>query len=216
MEKTIIGFVIIYGIVITIIPQILYNYLSFTRFITYVANVDLIANILSTNFPDYFKLTYDNDSKSLIGYISFNLITLYALSGIFLYGLQLKLIGHNDIVSFRSMIAVSVITFTLPTLLIPYLTKHFTKLTNYIALNHIKGDHKTKDEKTNEHILTKKTIKLISVIVSTFIALFFILLEGYFIENYLQIHKYDAKGKRVFGKKHNNPLESFFKDNKFF
>ena len=216
MEETIIGFVIIYGIVIIIIPHILYNYFPFTHFITYISNVDLISNVLSTNFPEYFKLTYDPNTTSMLGYISFNIITLYSLSGIFLYGLQLKLIGHNDIVSFRSMIAVSVITFTLPTLLIPYLTKQFTKIAHHIALDHIDGDHKKEDEDTNETILREDTIKIISITVSSCIAIFFILIEGYFIENYLQTHKYDTKGKRVFGNKHNNPLETLFKDNKFF
>ena len=215
MEKIIIGFVIIYGMVITLIQNMLYKYFIFTGFITYIANVDLISNVLATNFPDYFKLTYNTNPKSIIGYISYNIITLYALSGIFLYGLQLKLMGHNDLISFRSMIAVSVITFTLPTMLIPYFTKKCTNLINYIALNHIEGDHKTKNKINNEYILTNKTSKLISVIVSSFIAISFILVEGFFIENYIHKHKYNFK-KRVFGKKRQNPLEILFKDNNLF
>ena len=212
MEKVIIGYIIIYGVFLVIIPNILYKYFPFTQFITYVANVDLIANVLATNFPEYFETTYNPESHSLIGYISFNIITLFALSGIFLYGLQLKLIGHSDIVSFRSMIAVSVITFTLPTLLIPYLTKHFTKLSNHIAKHYIDGDHKTKHETEDEMILTDEAVKLIYLIVSCFIALFFIIAEGYFIEHYIQKHNYTSKGKRIFGTKHNNPLESLFKN----
>ncbi len=212
MDKSIIGFTFIYTIILTLIPYLLYNYSRFTRFITYVANVDLIANVLATNFPDYFNNTYNTKTNSFIGYLSFNFITLYALSGIFLYGLQLKLVGHSDSVSFKSMIAVSIITFTLPTLLIPYLTHYLNIFSKHIALNYIKGEHKTKDETTQEIKLTNKVIDNISIIISILIASMFILVEGYFIENY--IHRKNIiplKGKRVFGDKHNNPLEILFK-----
>ena len=83
MDKSIIGFTFTYTIILTLIPYLLYNYSRFTRFITYVANVDLIANVLATSFPDYFKNAYDTKTNSFIGYLSFNFITLYALSGIF-------------------------------------------------------------------------------------------------------------------------------------
>ena len=75
MDKSIIGFIIIYGFVLTILPYFLYNHIRFTRFITYVANVDLIANVLATNHPEYFKHAYNIDSESIIGYISFNIIS---------------------------------------------------------------------------------------------------------------------------------------------
>ena len=83
MNKIIIGFAFIYGIVLTCIPYYLYKFSIFTNFITYIANVDLIANVLATNFPDYFKLVYNITPESIVGYISFNIITLIALSGIF-------------------------------------------------------------------------------------------------------------------------------------
>ena len=212
MNKSIIGFIIIYGSVLTIIPFLLYNYSRFTRFITYVANVDLIANVLATSFPKYFKNAYDTKTSSFTGYLSYNFITLYALSGIFLYGLQLKLVGHNNSIAFKSMIAVSIITFTLPTLLIPYLTHYLNKLSKHIATNYIKEKHKSKDETNQEIKLTDDVIDNISIIISMLIAIIFILIEGYIIENF--IHRDDIiplKGKRVFGYKHNNPLEIMFK-----
>ena len=212
MNKTIFGFFAMYVFILYVIPYILYNYAKFTSFITYIANVDLIANVLATNFPSYFKYTYDSDSKTLLGYLSFNVISLYALSGIFLYGLQLKLVGHNNNVAFKSMIAVSIITFTLPTLLIPFLTRYIKIHTKHIAKNYIKGSHIEVDEKKNEIKLTNEAVDYISIFVSSAIAIFFILIEGYFIENYIHKETIKNKGLRVFGERHNNPLESLFKD----
>ena len=211
MDKSIVGFIIIYGIVLTIIPYYLYNFSRFTRFITYVANVDLIANVLATCLPKYFKSMYDTRTTTFSSYLSYNIITLYALSGIFLYGLQLKLVGHSDFVSFKSMIAVSIITFTLPTLLIPYLTHYLNILSKHLALDYIQREHKTKDETSQEIKLSNEIIDNITIVVSIVIASIFIILEGFFIENY--IHKKDIipiKGKRLFGIRRNNPLEFLF------
>ena len=212
MNKIIIGFFIVYVIILYVIPHLLYKFAKFTTFITYIANVDLIANVLATNIPDYFKYTYNDQSKSLLGYLSFNILSLYSLSGIFLYGLQLKLVGHNNSTAFKSMIAVSIITFTLPTLLIPYLTRYIKKHTKHIAKNYIKGRHIEVNEENNEIKLTNEAINYISIIVSSVIALLFILLEGYYIENYIHKETSIKKGIRVFGTRHNNPLETLFKD----
>lgn len=211
MEKQIFGFIFMYFFVIYAISYYLYTYAPFTRFITYLANVDLIANVLATNFPDYFKLAYNIDPESIIGYLSFNIITLLALSGIFLYGLQLKLIGHSNTISFRSMIVVSIITFTLPTMLIPYLTKYIKKGAEHIALHYIEGEHIKQSEKTQEKLLTEQAINKISVAISIAIAVAFIFTEGYVIENLIHKHNFKAKGRRLFGDKHENPLESLFK-----
>lgn len=211
MEKQIFGFIFIYIFVIYSICHYLYKYAPFTRFITYLANVDLISNVLATNFPDYFKLAYNIGPESLIGYLSYNIITLLALSGIFLYGLQLKLIGYNDNITFRSMIVVSIVTFTLPTMLIPYLTKYIKKGAEHIALHYIEGEHIKQSEKTQEKILTDEAINRISIVISISIALGFIFTEGFIIENLLQKHIYTSKGRRVFGNRHENPLEFLFK-----
>tara|TARA_B100001063_G_C16664716_1_gene502981 strand:+ start:406 stop:1047 length:642 start_codon:yes stop_codon:yes gene_type:complete len=212
MNKNIIGFAIVYIIILYVIPHILYKFAKFTSFITYIANVDLLANVLATNIPSYFKYTYDNESKTLLGYLSFNIISLYALSGIFLYGLQLKLVGHNNNIAFKSMIAVSIITFTLPTLLIPFLTRYIKKQTKHIATYYIKGKHVKVDETNNEIKLTDEAVDHISIIVSSVIALLFILVEGYFIEHFIHKDIISKKGLRVFGIRHNNPLETLFKD----
>ena len=211
MNKNIFGFLFIYVFLIYIVGYLLYTYAPFTRFITYIANIDLMANVLATNFPDYFKLSYNIEPESIIGYISFNIITLISLSGIFLYGLQLTLIGHSNIVSFRSMILVSIITFTLPTMLIPYITKHVKSFVHHIALNYIEGEHLEKSEETKEIKLTDEVINKIAIFISIGVAVGFIFLEGYVIENHVHKHNFSAKGRRIFGKKHDNPLENLFK-----
>ena len=185
MNKHIFGFLFVYVIILYVIPNILYKFANFTSFITYVANVDLITNVLATNIPDYFKYTYDTTSKTIFGYISFNIISLYALSGIFLYGLQLKLLGHNNTIAFKAMIIVSIITFTLPTLLIPFLTRYIKKRVKYIAKKYIEGSHKKLDETKYEIKLTDDAIDHLSIIVSMVIAMLFIIIEGYIIEHYV-------------------------------
>ncbi len=213
MNKIIIGFAFIYGIVLTCIPYYLYKFSIFTNFITYIANVDLIANVLATNFPDYFKLVYNITPESIVGYISFNIITLIALSGIFLYGLQLKLIGYSNSISFRSMIIVSIITFTLPTLLIPYFTKYFKKYSEDIMFYYISLQHEDSEKKKKDEILTDEVITNIGIFISMAIATAFIFIEGYIIEHLVHHHKYTAKGRRLFGTRHNNPIEYLIKGN---
>jgi hypothetical protein len=212
MEKQIFGFIFIYFFAIFCVCYYLYKYSPFIRFITYLANVDLIANVLATNFPEYFKLAYNIEPDSVIGYISYNIISLIALSGIFLYGLQLKLIGYSDIITFRSMIVVSITTYTLPTMLIPYLTKYFKKLSENIALQFINLDNIRHSEKKKVTVLTDETINRISIFISISIALTFIFIEGFIIEHLVHKHNYTANGRRIFGSKHNNPLESLFKN----
>ena len=128
-----------------------------------------------------------------------------------MYGLQLKLVGYSDAVSFKSMLAVSIITFTLPTLLIPYLTHYLNILSKHIALYYIKREHKTKDEAKQEIKLTNEVIDNITIIVSIVIASLFIIVEGYIIENFIHKHDIPMKDKRLFGYKHNNPLEFMLK-----
>lgn len=211
MIKYIFGFFFMYVIVICSITYFLYRYLPFSTFVTYLANVDLIANVLSTNFPEYFKLVYNTSPESVLGYISYNIITLLALSGVFIYGLQLKLIGHNNVTTFRSMIVVSIVTFTLPTMLIPYLTKYCKKLAEKMVGKYI--DIKDKDEKTKKEDinLSDNLINRISIIISITIALGFIFAEGFIIENIVHKHNFTAHGRRLFGKRHSNPLENLFK-----
>ena len=57
-KNDVIGFLSLYLIFVFLIPYLTFNYMSFEMFITYFANVDIIANVLSVNYPDYFIKWY--------------------------------------------------------------------------------------------------------------------------------------------------------------
>lgn len=155
--QTIIGYIVIYVIVILYIPYFLFYSANTTIFLTYFANVDIIANILSINFPSYFKNVYNINPSNVLQYISYNIISLVALSGIFIHGLGLKNKGyHSDISILLSLVLMSIITWILPTQLIPYLE------------NKVKKKYNIKN--TTYHVIT-----------TTIISLFFILIEGFLI-----------------------------------
>lgn len=114
-----IGFIIMYTLVTFIVPYILFHYAPFSIFITYFANVDIVANILSVNFPNYFVKWYSVYNDTLRGYLSFNIISVIALSGIFYFGLVAK--GRSNYEKWAIMIIMSIVTWTLPTLGIPFM-----------------------------------------------------------------------------------------------
>jgi hypothetical protein len=155
--KNVIGFIIIYPIVLFIIPYYLYFNAHNTLFLTYFANVDIIANILSINFPSYFKNYYDIDPEGISQYVSYNAISIAALSGIFIHGIGLKNTNrHSDLAILATLILMSIITWTLPTQLIPYITKK------------IKEYYNIKD-------------KTYDILITTLVSLFFIVIEGILI-----------------------------------
>lgn len=169
-SKTIIGTIVIYGVVLLAIPYYLLHHSSKTIFITYFANVDIVSNILSINFPSYFKHVYNINPDNVVEYISYNIISLIALSGIFIHGLSQKNEGMNDLNIFTTMVIMSIVTWTLPTQLIPYLV-----------------------EKTKEKLNVKK--EDYDILITTLISGAFIILEGILISLYLHyskrgIHKY--------------------------
>lgn len=120
-NKDVIGFIIIYFIVVLIIPYILFHYASFTVFVTYFANVDIISNVLAVNFPDYFIKWYTVYNNTLSGYISYNTLNIIALSGIFYFGI--KDFKHSKTEKFIIMIIMSIFTWTLPSLGIPFMNE---------------------------------------------------------------------------------------------
>ena len=173
-EPSIIGqtfaFFIIYIVVITVIPYYLFHHAPFSIFITYFANVDIVCNILAINYPFMFDKIYDISPTTFLTYVSYNIISLIALSGIFLYGLESKNHKMSDSNIFISMIVMTIVTWTLPTDGIPYITK---KILNYVKLN---------------NIVPHKNDKDVLLFISTIVSLGFILLEGIFIHMFL-IHK---------------------------
>lgn len=131
-----IGAIIIYIGVIVIIPYLLFKYLPFSLFITWFANVDIVANVLSINWPEYFKKVYDINPKTLMEYLSYNVISLVALSGIFIHGLRQH--KENKLKTLVIMIVMSIITWTLPTQGIPLVNK---KIDEYIISHNEHIDH---------------------------------------------------------------------------
>jgi len=170
--KRLIGFVVVYVFFICmLIPFLFYN-IPFWAFTIYVCNIDQIALALSVSFPDYFDYLYNDDSDDLWTDISFHIIKLVSLTGIFLYGLQMKKKGRKDIIVLEGMITIAIITYTMPEYLMPRLTNMLTK-----------------------HI---HDIKYSNILVSTIIILFFILLESIFLKYYINTRSINVEGKRLF------------------
>lgn len=162
--KSTLGFIIIYGIVIIAIPYLIFNYGSKPMFLTVFANVDLISNILSINFPSYFKEAYNYDPSGATQNISYNIISLVALSGIFIHGLSKKNDKSSDLTVFISMVIMSIITWASPTQLVPYIVN---KITEIFKINR----EKEKD---------------VVILITTGISLLFILIEGILIHLFLR------------------------------
>jgi len=152
-----IGAFIIYIGVIVIIPYFLFKYTAFSLFITWFANVDIVANILSINWPEYFKKVYDINPKTFMEYLSYNAISLVALSGIFIHGLRQH--KENKLKTLVIMIVMSIITWTLPTQGIPFVNK---KIDEYI-ISH--NDHIVHDSFKREKLIITILVSLCFVFV---------------------------------------------------
>ena len=184
--KSILGIIIVYLFIVLFGTYFTFHYLKFSDFILYISNVDLIANTLATAYPDIFKLAYNPSPNSFITYLSYNSISLVALSGIFMAGLQMKLIGRSDWVAFESMVVVAIVTYTLPTTLIPLLTK----ITDSFIINDIVHKRFSKD-----------TESIIKMILSIIVAIGFIMTESFILHNYIYTKDLESDGKRLFGKR---------------
>ena len=157
VEKELIGFILLYVIVLIIIPYYLHKYTPFAVFITYFANVDIVANILAINYPAYFHHFYDPMYQRTIGqYFSFNIISLIALSGIFLFGLRDDKVQKKE--RFAIMVLMAFLTYTLPTQGIPYLNE---KVDKYLQI----------EKEMSEEAKEKK------ILITMIISIGFILLE---------------------------------------
>ena len=164
------GFIILFVIVIFVIPYLLNKYAPFAVFVTYFANIDIIANILSINYPAHFHHFYDPfNQRTIAQYLSFNLISLLALSGIFLAGLHDPKMKTEE--RLAVMIIMSIITYALPTQGLPFLNK---KIDKYI------------DSKGGEMIEKNKEEK---VFITVIISLCFILGELLIIQILLNLRK---------------------------
>ena len=170
--KDILGYFIVYGVLILFMFPVMYNIAPFSLFIIYITNLDQIILALTVSFPQYFNNVYTDESEYLLPDISFHLIKTISLTGIFLYGLQMKLIGRKDLEVLKGMIAITIITYTLPDFFLPYVTRYFHKFLN--------------------------NIKYAKVIISMSVALLFILLETLILHNLIYTKETKSYGKRLF------------------
>lgn len=164
--QELIGGLVIYIGVILIVPYLLLKYAPFSLFITWFANVDIVSNILSINYPDYFKRVYDINPKTLSEYLSYNTISLVALSGIFIHGLRQH--KENKLKTFITMVIMSIVTWTLPTQGIPIVNK---KIDEYILKNNV---HIDKDSFKREKLLITIIISVCFIILEWFIIHFLV------------------------------------------
>lgn len=182
--KSFVGLLFIYLIVICSGIYLSFHYFTETRFLLYISNVDLLANTLATAFPDIFKLAYNPDPDSLITYLSYNTISMVALTGIFIAGLHMKSVGKSDAIALQSMIIVGIVTYTLPTNLIPILTKLSDKfIENFIIHNKL--------NRSFGHAVLKLVIGLI-------VAIGFIGLEEFILKQNIYTKTLESGGKRLF------------------
>jgi glucan phosphoethanolaminetransferase (alkaline phosphatase superfamily) len=114
------GFIFFYGVIVYGGLRALYSFGSFSLFMVVLANIDMIGEILAYSIPSVFGQVYDPDQKTVLSFISFNLVCIIAISGVLLNGLiqftHRKLKIHE---AYFAMAISYLVTFLLPTPLIP-------------------------------------------------------------------------------------------------
>lgn len=114
------GFIFFYGVVVYGGLRALYSFGSFSLFMVFLANVDMVGEILAYSIPSVFGQVYDPDQKTLLSFVSFNLVCIIAISGVLLNGLIHFTHGKLKIHEAYLAMAISyLVTFLLPTPLIP-------------------------------------------------------------------------------------------------
>lgn len=167
IENQVIGAVIFY-IFIYYTYKYLLNILPFEIGILILANMDMIAIILSTSIPELFDNTYNENPENFFSYLSTNLINMVAISGILIHGAittSEEGIKHGIVV----MSIMFFVTFLLPTMIIPYIQK---KIANYIYDN----------DNIDISIIYIRFLELLSGIITAaiFIYLEYIILKNFF------------------------------------
>lgn len=122
--KRLFGFVVIYGFILSTIPYYLSLNAPLSIFFAFIVNVDIICNVLAINYPTIFGPFYNPNFKTISEYLSYNIVSLVSLSGIFIYGIYHSKQQVSDKAVFASLITMAVLTFILPTQGIPYMTRY--------------------------------------------------------------------------------------------
>jgi len=162
-----------YLIFIIIIPIIIKFTISFTALRYYFPILDLIANVFSSSgqqelhiFKDLYSLTPNN----VISFLSTNFINLLALVGVSWNGILYAIKTSNIWAGIAVSAVMYVITYLLPTQIIPYfIQKVQKKIDNWLSIDY-------KD---------KKRFKWEAYISGGLFVVFLILLEGFVIKWYI-------------------------------
>jgi len=159
------GFILYTIIFLLILPYSLYK-IAPIFIMYYMANVDIIANILTTiKDPNIFGNLYLGSPNSIIQYISVISINYYALISLFYVVIQL----HKKIKTSKAITVAAVmtlVTFLLPTYILPLFIK------------------KVEESLENVKINNSKKI-LIAYLIGLSGALIFIFIEKIIIENFI-------------------------------
>jgi len=175
-------------IFIIILPIIIYTKYGILSFRYYLPIIDLIAagtvyigekhNKTTSNeyITYYFNGLYKLIPSNLLSYISTNIINLLALSGVALHSILLSINRGGIFKGLGVAIIMFVMTFLLPSLLLPtILDSIIDKIDKYILNNMFKK---------HELVHNKKIIE--EVIVSFIIIVLLLLVEGFIIYNIIE------------------------------
>ena len=175
ISESITGFLLFFLICVICIPFFLIKLNNEEILLSYLANIDLIATILSfKNGPgkiDFFKYLYLDD-RPLIGYINQNLINyvvLLAVSYIIIStSVKSKIVGDG----MAKVTIILIVTYLFPGRLVS------------------EGMHYVDNILINDYKINPSISWYITFIVGVFIALFFIILEAFIIKiSYKNISK---------------------------
>ena len=173
LSKQIVGIIILYSIIYFIIP-FSYENLNYYVFITLFANVDVLSDIFSTSFPDWFDYAYSIDPKNIFSIISTNIISFIAILGIFTEGSRISY-NYGIEVGLSAMIIMFLITYLLPIFIIPYIQEIIVK--------------KLENDKKYKNIMDHKK-NIMKFITGIIVFLFFLFIESSLLENiFKEYHK---------------------------
>ena len=136
--KHIIGFIIYFIIFVIFIPYLLVIYKYWNILSAYLPNLDLIATILGYHGGPLnsfiWKHLYNPSDTTITGYISSNIINLFALLGVTYIIAYYTFISHNIYKGWSRAFIILPLTYFIPSNFIIYFMNKFgIYLNNYLA-----------------------------------------------------------------------------------
>jgi len=134
IRKYRIDFVSWYALFLGALPYFIINNYGFDNLKYYLPVVDLIANTFTSagKADNLFREVYNLNPQEPLSYISLNFINLVALSGVSWNGIE-HAMNKNDLgAGIRVTLIMYLITYLLPTNLIPFIVKWLQNTVNKI------------------------------------------------------------------------------------